>query len=309
MHGSREPGHDLEALTDLDAVAVSYADQWTGAGADHRDRLRGDLIRHCVPFADRVARRYQDWVEPLDDLQQVARLGLIKAVDHYDPDRGSFTTFAAITIRGEIKRYSPPQANATVDDDAEESTDLLDGPDESIETLPDTVTIAELIRLLPARIRQVIALRFYGDLTQAEIAAEVGISQMHVSRLLHRAMAWLRAAMLSDVVPPWTGTDDGLRVRTSQAGTTVTVVVRGEVDRDTVDRLRRHLHAAIARAAARRLVIDVTGMPMTDAAGAAVLLDACVAASLAQVTVVFTGVQPQVTSVLSTLGLPALPDA
>src|ERR1700754_3339702 len=105
MLGARQPNHCLERLDDLDAAAVAYARRWRSAGDDERHHMRGDLICRCVPFADRMARRYGGRPEPIEDLEQVARLGLIKAVDRYDPDRGSFTAFAVLTICGEIKRH------------------------------------------------------------------------------------------------------------------------------------------------------------------------------------------------------------
>jgi RNA polymerase sigma-B factor len=271
MHGSRHPGNDSDRLDDLDAAAVAYARQWTQSGAERRSRLRGDLICHCVPFADRMARRYRRNAEPLEDLEQVARLGLIKAVDRYDPLRGSFTAFAVVTICGEIKRHFRDQTwgvhvtrrlqdlalelrHATVaqtntlarapttaelaryldvsEDDVRrarecaaghtplplstpagagghgELGDLVGGWDESMEILADKLTVTELVRVLPARTQRIVALRFYGNLTQAQIAAEIGISQMHVSRLLNQALSWLRTAMLSDGLPPWTGAED-----------------------------------------------------------------------------------------------------
>jgi RNA polymerase sigma-B factor len=92
-------------LEDLDAAAADYAREWTLATEELRGQLRTDLIRYCLPFAGRMASRNGGRGEPPEDLQQVARLGLINAVDRYDPDRGSFTAFAVITIRGELKRY------------------------------------------------------------------------------------------------------------------------------------------------------------------------------------------------------------
>src|ERR1700712_2532296 len=71
----------LDDLDDLDAAAVAYARRWRSAGDDERHRLRDDLICRCVPFADRMAGRYGGRPEPIEDLEQVARLGLIKAVD------------------------------------------------------------------------------------------------------------------------------------------------------------------------------------------------------------------------------------
>jgi RNA polymerase sigma-B factor len=372
MPGSRHPAYDSEQLEDLDEQAVAYARQWVRAGIERRGRLRGDLICHCVPFADRMARRYRGRAEPLEDLEQVARLGLIKAIDRYDPGRGSFTAFAVVTICGELKRHfrdktwgihvtrrlqdltlevghatvvlthtlartpttaelgaylhiteqevrharecaavhRPLSLSMPIDDDgARELTDLIGHHDESMETLPDKVTVAELIHALPARVQHMLVRRFYGNLTQAQIAAEFGISQMHVSRLLRQALTWLRAALLSDVVPPWAGVEeclgtDNLHARTTRTGTEVTVEVIGEIDRDNANRLRLRLHSAIAMAPLERLIIDIRRMPLTDAAGAAVLRDACLTAALAHVTVAFAGVQPHVAPVLAAVGLP-----
>jgi RNA polymerase sigma-B factor len=253
-------------LEDLDVAAARFAREWTVAATNRRRELRADLVCHCLPFARRMAVRYRGRGEPFEDLEQVARLGLINAIDRYDPDRGSFTAFAVITIRGELKRYFRDKTwalhvdrrvqdlalelqHATVlltntlqrDPDIAELAKYLDvsedeiqqarlcracytpvplstpigadgslelrdtvgGPDDALEAVTDNVTVAELIRLLPDRIQRMLAMRFHGNLTQVQIAAEFGVSQMHVSRLLARATQWLRAAMLSDVPPPW----------------------------------------------------------------------------------------------------------
>jgi RNA polymerase sigma-B factor len=97
--------HSDQREEHLDETAVAYARRWRTAGDDERQRLRDDLICRCMPFADRMARRYGGRPEPIEDLEQVARLGLIKAVDRYDPGRGSFTAFAVLTICGEIKHH------------------------------------------------------------------------------------------------------------------------------------------------------------------------------------------------------------
>jgi RNA polymerase sigma-B factor len=94
-----------DEMDDLDGPAVAYATAWRRADPARRLRLRDDLVRRLIPFADRLAARYRDRSEPLEDVRQVARLGLIKAVDRYDPDRGSFTAYAVSTIRGEVKRH------------------------------------------------------------------------------------------------------------------------------------------------------------------------------------------------------------
>jgi RNA polymerase sigma-B factor len=373
MPGSRHPHQRREYQGDLDAIAVAYAHQWRHANTARRGRLREDLICRCLPFADRMARRYSGRPEPLDDLEQVARLGLVKAVDRYDPERGSFTAFAVITICGEIKRHfrdrtwgvhvnrrmqnlaleighaaaelthtlsraptaaeiarhldvSPdevrharlvaaghtplPFSTPVGDGGTRELGDLIGARDESIEVLADKLTVAELLLRLPARTQRIVMLRFYGNLTQAQIATEFGISQMQISRLLRQALTWLRAAMLSDVIPPWDGVEqchhpESLQVRIEQTETVVNVAVVGEVDRDCSDRLWRRLHSAIATASPGRLVVDLAGVPLVDVAGAGVLRDACMSAAVSRVRVTFVGLQPHVATVLAMAGVPA----
>jgi RNA polymerase sigma-B factor len=158
-----------------------------------------------------------------------------------------------------------------------------------------------------------LAMRFYGNRTQAEIAGELGISQMHVSRLLSRALSWLREAMLSDVTPRWDGAggqpdQHGMRVSVQRAGGALTVVVRGEVDRDTAERLRMGLRHAVATAGTDRVVVDLSGVPLVDAAAVAVLLDVASAASVAGVPFTLTAAQPYVSRILAVSGLANLID-
>jgi RNA polymerase sigma-B factor len=309
----------------------------------------------------------------LEDLEQVARLGLVKAIDRYDPERGSFTAYAVITISGEIKRhfrdktwgvhvprrvqdmclevghasmvlttelsrtptvpelarhlqvseaavlealessagYSPASLNAPAGGEGTaEFGDLLGGADSDLESVDDKLTVSELLLRLPARERRMLAMRFYGNRTQAEIAAELGISQMHVSRLLSRALAWLREAMLSDVPPRWEGanahTDHTMRVSVHRADGALTVRVKGEVDRDTAERLRMSLRHAVSQAAPDRLVLDLGGVPLVDAAGVAVLLDAASAASVTGIAMSVRGAQPYVSRILAVSGLSQL---
>jgi RNA polymerase sigma-B factor len=366
-HGTGTAG----ALDDLDAAALDYAGRRATAPAHTRPGLRDDLIRYCIPFADRMARRYAGHSEPLEDLVQVARLGLVKAVDRYDPARGSFTAYSVITIRGELKRHfrdrtwgmhvsrrmqdlsrevrrataslagdlardptdaeiaghlrvderdvrlarqtgaGHTQATLSTPLDADggaELADVLGGTDQAIEDLPDRLTVESLLHRMPQRVRRVITMRFHGNLTQAQIATEIGVSQMQVSRLLTQGLTWLRAAMLSDAVPPWPGMDPcpagpAVQVHVVRGAATVTARVTGEADRDAVDRLREPLHSAVAMAAARPLTVDLGGVPLMDAAGAAVLRDVCVRAALAGVAVRLVGVQPYVAPVLATVGL------
>jgi RNA polymerase sigma-B factor len=364
------------ALEDLDAAAMAYAQSFTTATPAARTALRDELTRFCLPFAGRLARRYRGRGEPLEDLEQVARLGLVKAIDRYDPERGSFTAYAVITISGEIKRhfrdktwgvhvprrvqdlslevghasmvltnalsrtptvaelaarlevteravqeamessagYTPASLNAPVSggDGAAEFGDLLGAADGDLELIDDKITVARLLLRLPARERQMLAMRFYGNRTQADIAAELGISQMHVSRLLSRALAWLREAMLSDAVPHWEGASrpdqPGMQVTATRSGGALVVAVRGEVDRDTADRLRIALRHAVSTSGGDRLVVDLAAVPLMDAAGVAVLIDAASAASVAEVPLALRGTQPYVARILAVSGLASLLD-
>jgi RNA polymerase sigma-B factor len=368
------PAHDVvkapadRAVENLDAAALAHAERIAVLPAAEASRCREEFIRLCLPFAGRLARRYHGRGEPLEDLQQVARLGLLKAIDRYDPQQGSFTAFAVVTISGEIKRhfrdktwgvhvprrvqdlslevghastlltstlsrrptvaelavhlkiteklvadalessagYSPASLNAPVTgtDGTSEWGDLIGSTDRDLESVDDKITVAGLLLKLPVRERQILAMRFYGNNTQSEIAAELGISQMHVSRLLSRALSWLREAMLSDAPPHWEGGNpasghQGMRVTVRRDGGTLTVRVRGEIDRDTAERLRTGLRHAIRTAGVDSLVIDLAAVPLVDAAGVSVLLDAASLAAAAHVSLRLAGAQRYVTRILA----------
>ena len=207
-----------------------------------------------MPLARSLARRYHRGEEPLDDLEQVAALGLLKAIDGFDPDRGSaFASFAVPTIVGELRRHfrdkgwairvprdlqelalavqrkadamntelgRPPTPKelavklgreveevlearealramrpASLDRPAaagEDEDDMpmarIGGLDPGYERTEEAVTIGAMVRDLPERERTILALRFGADLTQSEIGDRLGISQMHVSRLLRRTI-------------------------------------------------------------------------------------------------------------------------
>jgi RNA polymerase sigma-B factor len=365
MQGSRRAGNDAD-LDDLDMVASEYAAIWIRSDPVSQRRLRDDLIRRLIPFADRLASRYRQRAEPLDDIRQVARLGLVKAVDRYDPERGSFTAFALVTIIGEIKRHfrdrtwgvhvnrrlqdlSLEVSNATADlaqemarlptaaeiahhlditegdvrnarvcaaghtpvslnlplgdDGSGELGDLVGVPDESIEILADKLALDDLLRLLPPQIQRLIALRFYGNLTQSQIAEEFGISQMHVSRLLRRALAWLRAALLSDVPPPWNRVQEcygaeAVQVRLRETDTAIDVEVVGEIDRHSADRVCRRLQSAISLASPGPLTLDLSRVPFIDSTGASAMRESLMAAAMSDVTVTVAGLRPHLASAL-----------
>jgi RNA polymerase sigma-B factor len=230
----------------------------------HR-RARDELVTLHLPLVHFLARRFRDRGEPLEDLVQVGTIGLIKAVDRFDPQRGvEFSTYATPTIVGEIKRhfrdkgwairvprrlqelrmslgqataelsqksgrsptvaelaahlgisedevieglegaqaYSTTSLDAQVGgDDGDDSPSLgdrLGSEDLDLEAVEYRESLKPLLAALPSRERRILALRFFHGMTQSEIADEVGISQMHVSRLLGKSLATLREGMTAE---------------------------------------------------------------------------------------------------------------
>lgn len=227
-----------------------------------RDQLRSDVICACLPMARRAAGRFSGRGESLDDLVQVATVGLIKSVDRFDASRETpFVNYAMPTITGEIKRHfrdkswsvrvsrrmqelhlditrtipelaqdlgrSPSVADLAArlevsesdilagidcgqaftarslstpigdDDGGTVLADVLGGDDERMESAADRHTLRSLLADLPERERTILMLRFFENLTQNEIAEHVGVSQMHVSRLLSRTLGELRERLLT----------------------------------------------------------------------------------------------------------------
>lgn len=232
---------------------------------DHpsRSTVRGQVIEAWLPLAERLARRFHGRGVPLEDLTQVASIGLIKAVDRFDIGRGNgFGAFATPTILGEIRRHFRDltwdlrvprrlkELRAAVKTSneglaqqlghhpttGELAADLDVSQDEVVECLgvsaahtamsldapapggdqaaelgetvgePDTdlalaelrMTLGPALSALPAREQWILQMRFIGNLTQTEIAERVGVSQMHVSRLLSRSLAMLRETLTND---------------------------------------------------------------------------------------------------------------
>ena len=221
---------------------------------------RDALVERFLPLARQLARRYQRGGEPLDDLVQVASLGLLKAIDRFDPRRETaFSSFAVPTILGELKRHfrdkgwsvrvprdlqelavkvdrvgdqmsrelgrapTPAEIAETIGVSAEQVLEAreaagayravsLDRPrdddedgeggmaeavgaeDPGFGVAEDAATVERLMRVLSDREREVLRLRFAEDLTQAEIGTRIGVSQMHVSRIIRQAIARLREA-------------------------------------------------------------------------------------------------------------------
>lgn len=227
-----------------------------------RQRLREQLISGYMPVAEHIARRFAGRGEPLEDLVQIATVGLINAVDRFEPARGSdFFSFAVPTITGEVRRYfrdhgwstrvprrlkdlhiairgtlaelsqqlgRAPRPTEIADrlglpvsevieglqaGEAYRSSSLdemlnsgegkatlgefIGGLDAELALIDDREALRPLLAELAPRERTILALRFFRQLTQTQIAEQVGISQMHVSRVLRQTLAFLQERMAS----------------------------------------------------------------------------------------------------------------
>lgn len=245
--------------SELSGASGGGVDERFSAYRRSRDRrLRDELVEEHAPLAHFLARRFANRGEPIDDLLQVALVGLLKAVERFDPARGlQFSTFATPTVLGELKRHfrdrgwavrvprrvqelhlqlgrivatlgqergrSPTPAEvaecagvseeevleameagslyrlvsldgpATRDEDeASELVACLGDDDPGFEQIERRAELDDLLGVLPDRERRIVELRFFDGMTQSEIAERVGVSQMHVSRLLARSLEMLR---------------------------------------------------------------------------------------------------------------------
>ena len=222
-----------------------------------RRSVRNKIVERHLGLAVHIARRFSPSTIGDEDLQQVAMLALVKAVDRFDPTIGSaFSAFAGRTIEGEIKRHfrdktwsvrvprsakelhlavrrandeltqalgrspSVPEvaehlgigrddvitglsaaaarsvgsidASTTDDDTAIDRREAIADVETGFAKTDDERVVEMLLEKLPEREREIVRLRFYEDLSQAEIAERCGISQMHVSRLLRRSFDQMR---------------------------------------------------------------------------------------------------------------------
>nr|WP_245834388.1 RNA polymerase sigma factor SigF [Streptomyces aidingensis] len=259
--GSSGPGGGGRSAQDRGAARELFVELRTlPEGSPQRAELRDRLVRMHLPLVEHLARRFRNRGEPLDDLTQVATIGLIKSVDRFDPDRGvEFSTYATPTVVGEIKRHFRDKgwavrvprrlqelrlslstataelsqqhgraptvhelaerlkiseddvleglesANAystlsldvpDTDDESPAVADTLGAEDDALEGVEYRESLKPLLEELPPREKKILLLRFFGNMTQSQIAQEVGISQMHVSRLLARTLAQLRDKLL-----------------------------------------------------------------------------------------------------------------
>ena len=232
-------------------------------GDPERARIRATLVELHLPLVEYLARRFRNRGEWLDDLTQVATIGLIKSLDRFDLERGvEVSTYATPTSVGEIKRHfrdkgwavrvprrlqelklsltkaigdlaqregraptvselaahlqmseeevleglESANAYSTVsldapdsgDEDAPAVADSLGMIDDALEGVEYRESLKPLLERLPPREKKILLLRFFGNMTQSQIAAELGISQMHVSRLLARTLAQLREGLTID---------------------------------------------------------------------------------------------------------------
>lgn len=244
---------------------VPMLEKYSTLGSDdpRREAMRAQLVTGFLPIANHIARRFANRGEPLDDLVQVATVGLINAVDRYVPERGNdFFSFAVPTISGEVRRHfrdlgwsmrvprrlkdlhvsinsavselsqqlgrapkpteiaerlnasvaevlegleaseayrsssldemlSSEQGSATVGE-------LVGEADAELDRVDFRQTLRPLLAELAERERTIVLLRFFGNMTQTQIAEQVGISQMHVSRLLAQTLDRLRKRLDPD---------------------------------------------------------------------------------------------------------------
>jgi RNA polymerase sigma-B factor len=252
--GGRSRGADARALTQLLFAELATHDPGTPEYA----RVRTALIEANLPLVRYAAARFRSRNEPMEDVIQVGTIGLINAIDRFDPSRGvQFPTFAMPTVIGEIKRYfrdnvrtvhvprrlhelwvqvsgatedltvqhgrSPTTAeiaerlklseeevlacieagrsyHATSLEAAQEGdglpglVDRIGYEDPALAGVEHRDLVRHLLVQLPEREQRILLLRYYSNLTQSQISAELGVSQMHVSRLLSRSFARLRSA-------------------------------------------------------------------------------------------------------------------
>lgn len=174
---------------------------------------RERLIEAHLPLVRSLACRYARHGEQLEDLVQVGAIGLIKAVDRYDPGRGPLAAYAVPTVLGEIRRHlrdaarpvrlprsrweaGDPLPFATLGDADGELPDTE--AEQRLERGEDRALLAAGLRRLARREREIVRLRYYDGLSQRRIAARLGLSQVHVSRLLAQSLTALQREVGAD---------------------------------------------------------------------------------------------------------------
>jgi RNA polymerase sigma-B factor len=252
-------GNDSERTDYQELIPLFHQLVDESAPEPQRMRIRDLLVTGHLPVAEHIARKFRNRGQPEEDLQQVARIGLINAVDRFDPNRGTdFLSFAVPTITGEVRRYfrdatwavrvprrlkelhaaittasarlaqelgrspRPKEIAAALGMPVEEvyeglqvgfayNTDSLDSGtddeghspaenrlgdlDNALDLVEDREALIPALAELPEREASIVVMRFFGNMTQTQIADRIGISQMHVSRLLSGSLEMLRAAL------------------------------------------------------------------------------------------------------------------
>ncbi|MFG2720181.1 SigB/SigF/SigG family RNA polymerase sigma factor [Streptomyces sp. NPDC048416] len=250
---------------DAPDTATAFARLETLGAGPERDALRDELVVRWMPMAQRLAGKYRNRGAEIEDLCQVAAMGLVKAVDRYEAARGAFEAYAIPTINGELKRHfrdslwavhvprrvqelrnkvrtarrdlkdaQPGEpsiaelaAHCGLDEqevrdgleaidsfrtlslDAESRPDGGDGDGLSLadslgstepgfDTVLEREAVRPALRALPERESRILYMRFFHDMTQHQIATELGISQMHVSRLISRTCSRVRSQALAE---------------------------------------------------------------------------------------------------------------
>jgi RNA polymerase sigma-B factor len=170
---------------------------------EHDDRVaRQRAIEQNLPLVRALARRFSRSADQTDELVQAGSIGLIKAVDRFDAERGrDLGAYAVPTIVGELRRHSRRAGRtASGRQDAaqvlDESSLAAPGAETDFRRSETRAALGAAFRILTRREREVVALRFYRDLTQQRIADELGLSQAQVSRVLSEALGKLRHALV-----------------------------------------------------------------------------------------------------------------
>ncbi|MEU0539706.1 RNA polymerase sigma factor SigF [Nocardia sp. NPDC005978] len=255
----------VNSYDDIEA-AFEELERADETGEPDRNMVREKIIERCLPLAEHIARRFAGRGESFDDLVQVARLGLVRAVDRFEVSRGSpFLSFAVPTIMGEVRRhfrdytwavrvprrtkeiqvqlsstiellaqrlgrmprareiaeeldidllevtqaliasnaYQASSLDTTLTGDDSDNTPLpkaetLGGIETDYELIEQRLAVRPLLAELPDRERRLLTMRFFECKTQTQIAEDLGVSQMHVSRMLTRTLTRLREDALRD---------------------------------------------------------------------------------------------------------------
>lgn len=259
--GYWQVAEDEETSDELLAYLLDAMSQLPPGSREYH-QIRDRVVAASTPVATSLARRFAHRGEPFDDLYQVAMVGLLKAVDGYDPGRGrEFIAYAKPTILGELRRHfrdrtwamsvprrhkemrlalnnardelaqqlghspsvdelaehlqtstdevlaaieatqayqSVPLSTPVGDDEGVTLADMVGGWDPDMQAVEDRAALPALISQLPEREQRILTMRFYGNMTQSQIAESTGVSQMHVSRLLRASLDRLREQLFSE---------------------------------------------------------------------------------------------------------------